>query len=79
MLEVGVTFLGAGIQLPTSSWGSLLQQTWGSVLSPQVTTPENFQPWPTIAPSVALFITVFALTQIGDGLRDVLDPQGGDR
>lgn len=29
MLEIGVTFLGAGIQLPTSSWGSLLAQTGG--------------------------------------------------
>ena len=76
MLEVGVTFLGAGIQLPTSSWGSLLQQTWGSVLSLNPSTPANFQPWPTVAPSVAIFLTVLALNQLGEGLREALDPAG---
>jgi peptide/nickel transport system permease protein len=76
MLEVGVTFLGAGIQLPTSSWGSLLQQQWGSVLNPTITTPSNFQPWPTIVPSVAIFLTVLALNQLGEGLREALDPAG---
>ena len=33
MLEVGVTFLGAGITLPTASWGTLLGQQWGSALN----------------------------------------------
>src|SRR5215213_11354968 len=32
MLEVGATFLNAGIKLPTPSWGSLLAQSWGSPL-----------------------------------------------
>jgi peptide/nickel transport system permease protein len=76
MLEVGVTFLGAGIQLPTSSWGSLLQQQWGSVFNPTVTTPDNFQPWPTIVPSVLIFLTVLALNQLGEGMREALDPAG---
>jgi peptide/nickel transport system permease protein len=76
MLEVGITFLGAGIQLPTSSWGTLLGQTWGSALSPTVTSPSNFQPWPTIAPSVAILLTVLALNQLGEGLREALDPAG---
>jgi peptide/nickel transport system permease protein len=76
MLEVGVTFLGAGIQLPTASWGTLLGQTWGSALNPTVTTPGNFQPWPTIVPSVAILLTVLALNQLGEGLREALDPEG---
>jgi peptide/nickel transport system permease protein len=76
MLEVGVTFLGAGIQLPTASWGTLLGQQWGSALNPTVTTPDNFQPWPTIAPSVAILLTVIALNQLGEGLREALDPAG---
>ncbi len=76
MLEVGVTFLGAGIELPTSSWGSILQQQWGSVLNPTVTTPQNFQPWPTVMPSVFIFLTVLALNQLGEGLREALDPAG---
>ena len=76
MLEVGVTFLGAGIQLPTSSWGTLLGQQWGSALNPTITTPENFQPWPTIVPSVAILLTVLALNQLGEGMREALDPAG---
>jgi len=76
MLEVGVTFLGAGIQLPTASWGTLLGQQWGSALNPTVTTPDNFQPWPTIAPSAAIFLTVVALNQLGEGLREAFDPAG---
>jgi peptide/nickel transport system permease protein len=76
MLEVGVTFLGAGIRLPTSSWGSLLSQQWGTALNPTITTPENFQPWPTIIPSVAILLTVLALNQLGEGMREALDPAG---
>lgn len=76
MLEVGITFLGAGIRLPTSSWGTLLGQQWGSALNPTITTPENFQPWPTIVPSVAILLTVLALNQLGEGMREALDPAG---
>jgi peptide/nickel transport system permease protein len=75
MIEVGVTFLGAGIKLPTASWGSLLAQTWGSILSPNAFNPATSQPWLTICPSVAIFLTVFALNQFGEGLREATDPR----
>lgn len=75
MIEVGVTFLGAGIRLPTASWGSLLAQTWGSILNPNPYNPATTQPWLTICPSVAIFLTVFALNQFGEGLREATDPR----
>ena len=75
MIEVGVTFLGAGIKLPTASWGSLLAQTWGSILNPNPYNPATTQPWLTICPSVAIFLTVFALNQFGEGLREATDPR----
>jgi peptide/nickel transport system permease protein len=75
MIEVGVTFLGAGIKLPTASWGSLLAQTWGSILNPNAYNPATTQPWLTICPSVAIFLTVFALNQFGEGLREATDPR----
>ena len=75
MLEVGVTFLDAGIKLPTASWGSLLAQTWGSILNPNPYNPATTQPWLTIFPSVAIFLTVFALNQFGEGLREATDPR----
>jgi peptide/nickel transport system permease protein len=75
MIEVGVTFLGAGIRLPTASWGSLLAQTWGSILSPNPYNPATTQPWLTLCPSVAIFLTVFALNIFGEGLREATDPR----
>jgi peptide/nickel transport system permease protein len=75
MIEVGVTFLGAGIKLPTASWGSLLAQTWGSVLSPNAYNPATVQPWLTLVPSLAIFLTVFSLNQFGEGLREATDPR----
>jgi peptide/nickel transport system permease protein len=75
MIEVGVTFLGAGIKLPTASWGSLLAQTWGSILSPNPYNPATTQPWLTLIPSIAIFLTVFSLNQFGEGLREATDPR----
>ncbi len=77
MIEVGVTFLNAGIRLPTASWGSMLAQTWGSILSPNPYNPATTQPWLTLIPSIAIFLTVLSLNQLGEGLREALDPRGG--
>ena len=76
MIEVGVTFLGAGVRLPTASWGSLLAQTWGTLLNPNPYNPATTQPWLTLLPSLAIFLTVFSLNQLGEGLREALDPRG---
>ena len=70
MVEIGVTFLGAGVRLPTASWGSLLAQTYGSLLSPNT---QSAQVWLTVFPSIAIFLTVFALNQFGEGLSEALD------
>jgi peptide/nickel transport system permease protein len=47
---------------------------WGSM----VATYESFLPgdwWLVFAPGLAIFVTVLALSLVGDGLRDVLDPR----
>jgi peptide/nickel transport system permease protein len=75
MLEAGVTFLGAGIRIPTASWGTLLASTWGTVANPTGYNSTTFSPWPTILPTVAIFITVLAFNQFGESLRAVLDPK----
>jgi peptide/nickel transport system permease protein len=75
MLEAGVTFLGAGIKIPTASWGTLLAATWGSVANPTGYNATTFSPWPTILPTVAIFVTVLAFNQLGESLRSVLDPK----
>jgi ABC-type dipeptide/oligopeptide/nickel transport system permease subunit len=75
LLEAGVTFLGAGIRLPTSSWGTLLAATWGTVANPTPYNPHTFTIWPTVLPSAAIFLTVVAFNQFGEALRDALDPR----
>jgi peptide/nickel transport system permease protein len=75
MLEAGVTFLGAGIKIPTASWGTLLASTWGTIANPTVYDPTTFSVWPTLLPTIAIFITVLAFNQFAESLRSVLDPK----
>jgi peptide/nickel transport system permease protein len=75
MLEAGVTFLGAGIKIPTASWGTLLASTWGTVTNPSGYNPTTFSVWPTLLPTIAIFVTVVAFNQLGESLRSVLDPR----
>jgi peptide/nickel transport system permease protein len=63
---LNISFLGAGVQPPHSSWGSMIAK--GSDLlysAPQL----------TIAPGVMIFLTVLSLNVFGDCLRDALDPK----
>ncbi|MDQ5820937.1 MAG: ABC transporter permease [Actinomycetota bacterium] len=66
LTEAGLSFLGAGVQPPAPSWGTLISQ--GSSLL--VT-----RPWLTLAPGFAIVLTVLSLNIFGDGLRDALDPR----
>ncbi len=66
LLESGLSFLGAGVQPPHSSWGSMIAK--GSELLYSA-------PWLTIAPGVMIFLTVLSLNVLGDCLRDALDPK----
>ena len=66
LLEAFLSFLGLGIQPPQSSWGLLI--SYG------VESMEEY-PWLLIFPGLVLSITLFALTFLGDGLRDALDPR----
>jgi len=65
--ESALSFLGLGIQDPDASWGNLLSDAMnlGEV---------QFHPW-ILIPGFFIFMTVMAFNFLGDGLRDVLDPQ----
>ena len=67
LFEAALSFLGAGVQNPTPSWGKMLADA-----PPFATGDPTFM----IVPGVALFITVLAFNLFGDGLRDALDPRG---
>ncbi len=66
ILESFLSYLGLGVQEPSSSWGVQISQ--GS---------RNMEgaAWLLIIPSFFLTSTLFALNFIGDGLRDALDPK----
>lgn len=66
LTEVGLSFLGAGVQPPSPSWGTLISDG-----QPYLST----DPWFSMFPGIAIAITVLSLNVFGDGLRDALDPR----
>jgi peptide/nickel transport system permease protein len=74
LLEIGLSFIGAGVQVSTATWGSLLSTTWGTLFQPQTYNSLNFTPWQTIFPTAAVLIAVVSLNQLSEGLRQALDP-----
>jgi peptide/nickel transport system permease protein len=70
LAEAALSFLGLGIRPPYPSWGSMLSEA-----RDQITTA----PWLSIFPGLAIFLTVLGLNLLGDGLRDILDPQSRSR
>jgi peptide/nickel transport system permease protein len=66
LLEAGLSFLGLGVQQPTSSWGNMLN------VARNISVLES-SPWLWVPPGVAIVLTVLAVNLIGDGLRDALD------
>jgi peptide/nickel transport system permease protein len=75
LLEVGLSFVGAGVQPQTPTWGSLLSDTWGTFLTPQTYSSSSFTPWQTIFPTAAMLIAVVSLNQLAEGFRRALDPR----
>lgn len=65
-LEAGLSFIGLGVPPPTATWGQMIRDGTRFLAD---------EPLLSIAPGVALLITVFAFNLVGDGLRDVLDPR----
>jgi peptide/nickel transport system permease protein len=66
LFEAALSFLGAGVQPPNSSWGTMI-----SIGEELLTT----QPLLAIIPGVMILLTVLSLNIVGDGLRDALDPR----
>jgi peptide/nickel transport system permease protein len=66
LFEAGLSFLGAGVQPPNSSWGTMI-----SVGEELLTTA----PLLAIIPGTMILLTVLSLNIVGDGLRDALDPR----
>ncbi|MGW0147508.1 ABC transporter permease [Streptomyces sp. NPDC003333] len=69
-VEAALSFLGVGVRPPTPSWGQMLTSAnvWYQA-APQY----------LLLPAGALFVTVLALTVLGDGVRTALDPRAASR
>lgn len=65
LIESSLSYLGLGTQPPTPSWGGMVSQ--GQHLM-------EIAPWLAIFPGLAITLAALAFYWLGDGLRDVLDP-----
>ncbi len=66
IVEATLSFLGLGTQPPTPSWGWDLKANVAFIQS---------NPWISLFPGIAIFVTVLGFNLFGDGLRDALDPR----
>jgi peptide/nickel transport system permease protein len=65
LLESTLSFFGFGIQPPTATWGTMLQDSQSYITSDTLLT---------LLPGLAILFTVLSFNLMGDGLRDALDP-----
>ena len=66
LAEASLSFLGLGAQPPAPSWGQMIADG-RSFLA--------LSPWATVAPGLAIMVTVLGFNLLGDALRDALDPR----
>jgi peptide/nickel transport system permease protein len=63
----GLSFIGLGVRPPTAEWGIMVAEGAGFMVSGEW--------WIALFPGFALMIAVFCFNLLGDGLRDIVDPQ----
>ena len=66
LTEAALSFLGLGIQPPTSSWGAMMRNGFSYM---------ERAPWLSVFTGLAILVTVLALNLVGDALRDRQDPR----
>ncbi len=65
IIEAGLSFLGLGVQPPVPSWGTMIREHYGYIMS--------YNPYLAMVPGIAIMFTVLAFYQIGNALRDAFD------
>jgi peptide/nickel transport system permease protein len=63
----GLSFIGLGVRPPTPEWGIMVAEGAGNIISGEW--------WIALFPGLALMLAVFCFNLLGDGLRDLVDPQ----
>ncbi|HEU4990089.1 MAG TPA: ABC transporter permease [Gemmatimonadaceae bacterium] len=72
MAESSLSFLGLGVQPPTPSWGAMIADA-------RDLAQLQSAPWTSVAPGLAIGLTVLAFNLLGDALRDALDPRSAGK
>src|SRR5213078_3099816 len=67
LAESALSFLGFGVPPPHPSWGGMLSGSGRTYMFRA--------PWMAIWPGVAISLSVFGFTMLGDALRAVHDPR----
>ena len=65
LLTAGLSFVGAGVRVPTPEWGVMIATGASSIVTGQW--------WPSVFPGVALSLSVFGFALFGDGVSRMLD------
>jgi peptide/nickel transport system permease protein len=63
----GLSFIGLGVRPPTPEWGIMVAEGAGFIVSGEW--------WIALFPGLALMLAVFCFNLLGDGMRDIFDPQ----
>jgi peptide/nickel transport system permease protein len=63
----GLSFIGLGVRPPTAEWGIMVAEGAAFMVSGEW--------WIAFFPGAALMTAVFCFNLLGDGLRDIVDPQ----
>jgi ABC-type dipeptide/oligopeptide/nickel transport system permease subunit len=66
LIESSLSFLGFGMQAPTSSWGDILSDARLYI---------DFAWWLAFFPGLAILITIMSYNFVGEALRDAVDPR----
>jgi peptide/nickel transport system permease protein len=67
LTEAYVSFLGLGVQQPTSTWGNMMQQAQSFLTRGAW--------WMWVFPSAFIIFIILCVNLLGDGLRDAFDPR----
>lgn len=70
LAEATLSFLGLGVQPPNPSWGRMLRESFEYL---------SDAPWLALAPMSAIFVTVFAISQLGEAVRIGFHPHADAR
>lgn len=67
LTAAGLSFLGLGVRVPEPEWGLMVAMGSSRIISGEW--------WVSLFPGLAIMIAVMGFNLIGDGLRDIFDPQ----